>query len=263
MAKGSLQAVVVITGASSGIGRCLAIEWGKRGACVVISARSHEGLESVARDVRAAGGEAIVEPGDVTDEEQRRLLIDRALHDKGRIDVLVNNAGRGYYAGLRDLDIAEMERLFALNVLAPVRLTQLALEPLMRSQGAVVMISSIAGVVAVPHLGAYAASKFALEALSMSMRAELRASGVRVVVIRPGPVDTPFRGNSVAVGVPAGVRPAGSTVQAPEEIARQPVRAVERGRAVVETSAFVRLSSFASRVTPPLFRFVAARMAKT
>jgi short-subunit dehydrogenase len=254
---------VVITGASSGIGRSLAIGWAGRGAAVVLSGRSDAALEEVAREVKAAGGEGIVQAGDVTDEEQRRLLVDRAVRDTGRIDVLVNNAGRGYYAAFRDLDIDEMERLFRLNVLAPIRLTQLALEPLMRSQGAVVMLSSVAGVVAAPHLGAYAASKFALEALSISMRAELRASGVRVVVVRPGPVGTAFRKNSVAVGVPAGVRPAGATEQTPDEVARQTLRALDKGLAVIETSAFVRVASFTSRVAPPLFRLVAARMARS
>ena len=261
MREPTRKPTVIITGASSGIGKSLAIAWGKRGANVVLGGRNDEALEAVAREVRAAGGVGIVEAGDITDEEQRRLLIDRALHDTGRIDVLVNNAGRGYYAAFKDLDILEIESLFRLNVLAPVRLAQMALEPLMRSQGAVVMLSSVAGVVAAPHLGAYAASKFALEALSISMRAELRASGVRVVVVRPGPVSTAFRKNSVAVGVPAGVRPAGATEQTPDEIARQTLLAVDRSSPVIETSAFVRVASFTSRVAPSLFRMVAARMA--
>jgi short-subunit dehydrogenase len=254
--------VIVITGASSGIGRAIALEWARTGATILLSGRNREALENVAMAVRAAGGEPIVEPGDVTSEQQRKSLIDRALREKGRIDVLVNNAGRGFYASVKDIDVAEMERLFALNVIAPVRLAQLALEPLMRSQGSIVMLSSVAGVAASPHLGAYAASKFALEALSIALRAELRQSGVRVHVIRPGPVETPFRANSIAVGVPAGVRPAGSTAQTPELIARKTFRAVQKNHAVVETSMFVRVASFASRVTPPVFRIVAARMAR-
>jgi short-subunit dehydrogenase len=254
--------VVVITGASSGIGRALALEWAKGGASIVLSGRNRDALDNVANAVRAAGGEATVEAGDITDEEQRRRLIDRALHEKGRIDVLVNNAGRGFYAKIVDIDVSEMEKLFALNVIAPLRLAQLALEALMRSQGSIVMLSSVAGVVAAPHLGAYAASKFALEALSIALRAELRQSGVRVHVIRPGPVATPFRANSVAVGVPAGVRPAGSTLQTPEIIARKTVRAVKKNQAVIETSMFVRVASFASRVAPPVFRILAARMAR-
>jgi short-subunit dehydrogenase len=254
--------VVVITGASSGIGRALAIAWAARGATVVLSARGESALEAVAREVRDAGGQAIAVAGDVTDEAQRRRLIERALEETGRIDVLVNSAGRGFYAKVVDIDVLELDKLFALNVVAPVRLSQLALEALKRSQGAIVMLSSIAGVVSVPHLGAYAASKYALEALCIALRAELRQSGVRVHVIRPGPVETPFRANSVAIGVPAGVRPPGSNIQTAEQIARQTIRAVERNRAVIETSMFVRLASFASRVTPPIFRIVAARMAR-
>jgi short-subunit dehydrogenase len=263
--------IVVVTGASSGIGRAAAIAWGKRGATLVLSARGAEALETVAREVREAGGEAVVEAGDVTDAGHCARLVERATRsfgggDAGGIDVLVNNAGRGYYAAVRDVDPRELEALFALNVVAPLRLTQLALPALERSAAAaghatVVMVSSIAGVVAAPRMGAYAASKFALEALAIALRAECAASGVRVVVVRPGPVDTPFRARSITKGVGAGVRPPGAEVQSPEEIARQIVAAVDRGRAVVETSGFVRAAGALSRIAPGVYRRVAARMA--
>lgn len=256
------MAVVVITGASSGIGRAMAIAWAERGASLILSARNEVALARVARDVTAAGGEAFIEAGDVTNEAHRQRLITRALTEKGRLDVLVNNAGRGYYAPFRDIDVGELERLFALNVIAPVRLSQLALDPLTRSGGTVVMVSSVAGVVAAPRMGAYAASKFALEALSMAMRAELRSSGVRVLVIRPGPVQTPFRENSVTTNTTAGVRPPGAHVQTAEQVAKKTVRAVEKSRAVVETSMFVRVASLAARVAPGPFRLIAARMAR-
>jgi short-subunit dehydrogenase len=256
------MSVVVITGASSGIGRALALEWAKRKACVILSARNEVALASVAKEVRAAGGEAIVEAGDVTDDAHRVRLIERAVSEKGALDVLVNNAGRGYYARVRDCDMTELEDLFALNVIAPIRLAQLAMDHLATTRGTIVMMSSVAGVVAVPKLGAYAASKFALEAASMSLRSELAASGVRVCVVRPGPVDTPFRDNSVARNVEAGVRPAGSKIQTPDVVAKQTVRAVERGCAVVETTMFVKGASFLGRHAPGVFRRVGARMAK-
>jgi short-subunit dehydrogenase len=255
------MSVVAITGASSGIGRALALEWAKRGASLVLSARNEVALARVAREVTAAGGTAFVEAGDVTEDAHRVAIVERARKEKGRLDVLVNNAGRGYYATVRDVDTRELESLFALNVIAPIRLAQLAAEDLARTSGTIVMLSSVAGVVASPHMGAYAASKFALEALSMSLRAELRKSGVRVLVVRPGPVDTPFRANSIATNVEAGVRPAGSQAQTPEQVAAQTVRAVERGTAVLETSLFVRVASWASRVTPAAFRVISARMA--
>ena len=260
-AASSRGAMVAITGASSGIGRALALEWARRGASVVLSARNEGALKGVAKEVRDAGGEAFVEVGDVTREEDRVRIVERATREKGRLDVLVNNAGRGYYGTLRTIELAELEALFALNVLAPLRLAQLATGALEKTSGTIVMLSSIAGVVAAPRLGAYAASKFALEALSMSLRAELAKSGVKVLVIRPGPVDTPFRANSVTTDGQPGVRPPGAKVQTPEEVARMTVRAVERGAAVVETTAFVKVASMTARVAPAAFRVITRMMA--
>jgi short-subunit dehydrogenase len=253
--------VVVITGASSGIGRAAAIAWAKRGAKLVLSARGRDALYEVAREVIGVGGEAVVDPGDVTSEADRVRLIETALRSFGAIDVLVNNAGRGYYAPASEIDAEELAALFALNVIAPLRLAQLALPALARSRGTIVMVSSIAGVVVAPRMGAYAASKFALEAIAIALRAESAALGVRVVVVRPGPVDTPFRENSIAKGGEAGVRPPGAKVQAPEEVAAQMLRAVARGRAVVETTAFVRGAAVLARVAPAVYRRVAERMA--
>jgi short-subunit dehydrogenase len=253
--------VVAITGASSGIGRATALAWGARGARVVLSARNEAELANVAAEVRRAGGEAEIEAGDVTTEAHRRAIVARAERSFGGLDVLVNNAGRGYYAPARAIDAAELESLFALNVIAPLRLTQLALPLLERSRGAVVMLSSIAGVLVAPTMGAYAASKFALEALAMALRAEIASTGVRVVVVRPGPVDTPFRANAFARGAKAGVRPKAAGVQTPDDVARQIVRAVDKRQDVVETTLYVRGASMFARVLPPMFRAVTARMA--
>ncbi len=123
------------------------------------------------------------------------------------------------------------------------------------------MTSSVAGVVASPRMGAYAASKFALEALSMSLRAELVGTGVRVVVVRPGPVDTPFREHAVTTDGRAGVRPRGVEAQSPDDVADQTLRAIDRGQAVVETTRFVRLASAAARLAPGAFRWISAAMA--
>jgi short-subunit dehydrogenase len=254
--------VVVITGASTGIGRAIALNYAAIGARIAIQARDRVALEKVAREVMSAGGACIAEAGDVTNAEDCARLIDAAKKQFGRIDVLVNNAGRGYYAGVREIDLGELADLFALNVIAPLRLTQLALPDLEKSKGVVVMMSSIAGVAAVSKMGAYAATKFALEGLSMAMRTELVEKNVAVVVVRPGPVDTPFRDNSIAKGVEAGVRPTGSKIQTPEEVAELTVRAVRSRSSVLETSLFVNVGSFASRVLPPIFRIATARMAK-
>jgi short-subunit dehydrogenase len=237
---------VVVTGASSGIGRAIALACAKRGDTVFASARR---IESEHANITAV-------PSDVTREEDRVRLIETA----GDIDVLVNNAGRGYYATFDKIDALELEDLFRLNVIAPLRLTQLALPSLTRTKGVVVMMSSVAGVVASPKMGAYAASKFALEALAVALRAEVETSGVSVVVVRPGPVDTPFRENSIARDTTPGVRPPGSSKQSADDIAEYTLSAVARRRPVVETSAFVRVASFGARVVPPIFRAALRRM---
>jgi len=237
---------LVVTGASSGIGRAIALACARRGDTVFASARH---IESEHANIVAVAG-------DVTREEDRARLIETA----GEIDVLVNNAGRGYYAPFASIDASELEDLFRLNVIAPLRLTQLALPALRRSKGVVVMMSSVAGVVSSPKLGAYSASKFALEALAIALRAEVEADGIGVTVIRPGPVDTPFRANSVTKDTTPGVRPRGSSKQTAEDIAEYTLSAIARRKPVVETSAFVRVASFGARVVPPIFRAALKRM---
>src|SRR5260370_20086012 len=142
-----MSPTVVVTGASGGIGHALACAWARRGATVVLSGRDEAALTRVACEIDAKGGRAIVHPGDITREEERTRLVDRARTDTGRLDVLVNNAGRGYYGHFARIDLAEIEALFALNVFAPLRLAQLALDPLTRSSGTIVMVSSVAGVI--------------------------------------------------------------------------------------------------------------------
>jgi short-subunit dehydrogenase len=252
--------VVLISGASCGIGRALALAWAERGATLVLMARRARDLENVADEARtraarartgAANRRVYVCVGDVTIDADRRRFIDLALSETERIDVLVNNAGRGYYAATSDIDLAEFEDLFALNVVAPLALTQLAADPLARSGGSVVMISSITGVAATPKLGAYAASKSALEALSISMRAELAPRGVHLLVARPGPVETDFRIHAFRRNTSA---PAGDKRQSPEQVAELILRAVEAREPVVETTRLVQLASFAARVFPKALR---------
>ena len=255
------MATVIVTGASMGIGRALAIAWARRGATVVMSARGAEALRAVADEVAAAGGRAIVEPGDVTSAADRQRLVARAIDEGGSIDVLVNNAGRGFHSPVLEIDVDKMRALFELNVLAPIGLTQVAAPHLRRSRGTIVMMSSLAGVVAAPKFGAYAASKFALEAIAMALRSELAADGVRVVVIRPGPVHTPFRANAMKSAGSTGYDAPDPKSQSPEDVAALTLRAVDRGTSIVETTAYARIVSAAARVTPPLLRLGLRRLA--
>jgi short-subunit dehydrogenase len=254
------MSTVILTGASMGIGRALALAWADEKATLILSARGRDALTEVAAEVSARGGRAVVVPGDVTDEQHRVELVRRAV-DHGGVDVLVNNAGRGFYSPALRIDVDKMRELFELNVVAPLRLVQLAAPHLESSKGTVVMMSSVAGVVAAPRYAAYAASKFALEAISMALRSELAAVGVRVVVIRPGPVDTPFRANATRAEGLTGYDAPDPKAQAVDEVAQMIVRAVRRSTPVVETSAFVRVASATSRYAPWILRHALKRMA--
>jgi short-subunit dehydrogenase len=256
----AIMSTVVITGASMGIGRALALAWADEKATLVLSARGKDALDDVAGEVAARGARAVVVPGDVTDEAHRAEIIAHAV-DHGGVDVLVNNAGRGFYAPAMQIDVDKMRELFELNVIAPLRLVQLAGPHLERSRGTVVMMSSVAGIVAAPKYAAYAASKFALEAIAMSLRSELADKGVRVVVIRPGPVDTPFRATATRAEGQSGYDAPDPNAQSPDEVARKTVRAVLRGKPVVETSNFVRVASAGVRFAPSVLRRVLRRMA--
>jgi short-subunit dehydrogenase len=251
---------VVITGASMGIGRALALAWADEKATLVLSARGREALDAVASEVAARGARAVVVAGDVTEEAHRVALIRMAV-EHGGVDVLVNNAGRGFYSPALKVDVAKMRELFELNVVAPLRLVQLASEHLEAARGTVVMMSSVAGLVAAPRYAAYAASKFALEAIAMALRSELADVGVRVVVIRPGPVDTPFRANATRAEGVSGYDAPDPKAQDADVVARMTVRAVLRGTPVVETSKFVRVASATSRFAPAVLRHALRRMA--
>jgi len=258
----------VITGASAGIGLEVARAYAESGAALVLNARDAQKLTE-ARDSLVGSDPALearieLVAGDIIDESVQSALIERALVRFGRIDVLVNNAGRGYYARFTDIAASELRALFELNVVAPLALTQRAVPALVESRGTVVMVSSVAGIAAAPAMGAYAASKFALEALSGSLRAELASQHVAVVVVRPGPVATGFREHATASSAADALHtPTGEDDrQSPRDVARQIVRAVARRQPVLETSLYVRGASVLARTMPRVFRFVTKRMAK-
>lgn len=186
--------VVLVTGASSGFGRLAVLEAARRGHVVYAGVRDPSRLEPF-------GHERVhVVPLDVTRPDQRRAAVDRVVAEQGRIDALVNNAGVTLGGFLETVDEDELRALFETNVFAVFSLTRLVL-PVMRAQrdGAVVMVSSMSGRMAVPGLGAYGASKFALEGLAEAWRHELAPFGVRVALIEPGPYKTELLGRNRAM----------------------------------------------------------------
>jgi NAD(P)-dependent dehydrogenase (short-subunit alcohol dehydrogenase family) len=187
--------VVLVTGARSGFGKLAAVELARRGHTVYGGLRDPD----TAGPLMDAAQGLDVRPIalDVTDGDQRQAAVSSILDAHGRIDGLVNNAGIALGGFLEQIDDAGLRRLFEVNVFGVHALTQRVL-PAMRSQrsGSVVMVSSMSGRAAMPGLGAYAASKFALEGMSEAWRHELRPFGVRVVLIEPGPYKTDIFGRN-------------------------------------------------------------------
>jgi NAD(P)-dependent dehydrogenase (short-subunit alcohol dehydrogenase family) len=172
----------LITGATSGFGRTIAEAALERGDSVVATSRNIDGLQDLADHERV-----LVTRLDVTDAAQRQAAVAAALERFGRIDVLVNNAGRTQVGAVEETTDDELRFLFDLHFFAPAALTRLVL-PTMRAQGsgAIVQMSSVGGQVTAPGFGAYCATKFALEGLSQTLQAEVEPFGINVLIVEPG-----------------------------------------------------------------------------
>jgi NAD(P)-dependent dehydrogenase (short-subunit alcohol dehydrogenase family) len=200
---------VIVTGASTGIGRDLAISLAGRGARVALAARSGDMLFELGTRCADAGGEALVVTTDVTDPEACRALVEKTADRFGGIDCVVNNAGLALRARFEDItDLTLFERIMQVNYLGAVYVTHFALPHIKKSQGLFVAISSITGVVGVPTRTAYAASKHAMQGFFDSLRIELYGTGVDVLVVSPGFVMTGIRERALgADGNPLGKSP--------------------------------------------------------
>jgi short-subunit dehydrogenase len=181
---------VLITGASSGIGAALALEWARQGADVALAARRVDRLDALARDCQAVGARAVVIPCDVTRDGDCEQAVARTRSALGRIDVVVANAGFGVMGAFEKLALEDYRRQFETNVFGVLRTAHASLAELTATRGRLVVIGSVSGHVASPGASAYAMSKFAVRALSEALRAEWRGRGVSVTLITPGFVDS-------------------------------------------------------------------------
>ena len=186
--------VLLITGASSGIGLVTARAAAGRGASVVLVARNETALRAIVADIVAKGGKAVYAVADVGDEMQVRAAADTAITRYGRIDTWVNCAGVAIYAPLLDTPTDEHERLFRTNYFGVVNAARVAVPHLRQRGGALITVGSIVGDIASPIMGAYSASKHAVKGYVDSLRLELNAGGVPVAVtlIKPAGIDTPI-----------------------------------------------------------------------
>lgn len=260
--QGFRDHVVLLTGASEGIGRALALQLASVRARLVLAARNTARLEEVAALCRARGAEAIAVTTDVASEPQCRALVEAALERFGRLDVLVNNAGATMWstlAGLEDLDL--LERLMRVNYLGAAWITRHALPALIASRGRIVAISSVAGLTGVPTRTGYAASKHAMFGFFDSLRIELAATGVSVTVVAPDFVLSEIhRRASGPDGQPLGTSPMQEArIMSAEACARIVLDAAWRRRRLALTSWRSRALRWLRLVAPGTVDAMAAR----
>jgi short-subunit dehydrogenase len=180
--------VVLITGGSAGLGRALAKAFGEAQAKVVIVARDKERLEQAASELRSSGAEVLAIAADIQDDGDVARMMAETIARFGRLDALVNNAGRSSRGALLQTPLAEYRAQWELNFLALVRCTQAAAPHLLATRGHVINIGSLAAKSASRYIGPYATTKFPVAAFSQQLRLELADTGVHVLLVCPGPI---------------------------------------------------------------------------
>jgi short-subunit dehydrogenase len=256
---------VILTGASEGIGRALALALASRGARLSLAARDRERLETLAQECRARGAEARALPTDVTNSQDCEWLVNETVTAFGGIDVVIHNAGITMWSRFDELkDLSIFERLIEVNYLAPVRLTALALPHLKDSKGLLVAVASLAGLTGVPERSGYAASKHAMIGFFDSLRIELAGSGVDVSVIAPDFVVSEIHKRAIGPdGEPLGESPMmQSRIMTAEDCAARIVRAIGKRKRLVLMSARGRLGRWLKLLAPAVIDRIAAKAIK-
>ncbi len=186
--------VAIVTGGNAGIGEAVAKLFACEGAAVAITGRRNTELDRVVTDIVRDGGKALAIAGSVTDERHIRDVVGRTIRQFGQIDVLVNNAGIGGFGKrIHEIDDATWAQVLDVNLTGVFRMTRAVVpEMLKRGRGAIINISSIASLVGIPTLPAYAASKGALDALTRALAIDYAKDGIRCNVVNPGLIDTPM-----------------------------------------------------------------------
>ncbi|HEY8296812.1 MAG TPA: SDR family NAD(P)-dependent oxidoreductase [Candidatus Baltobacteraceae bacterium] len=227
IAPSSRKRTLVITGASSGIGRELALQGARLGFNVVANARRTARLEALAAEIRLAGGACAIVSGDVTQAATAKHIAETAQREFGGIDVLINNAGMGVAGNLLDQSEAAIDAQWQTHVAAPLRITRAAMPALRASGGQVFFVGSGLARVPAPGFGAYCAAKAAIRAVAIQLRRELRGSGVAVTYVDPGGVDTEF---SQAAGMERG---SNMMLAKPQDVAARILAAIRTRPATV------------------------------
>ena len=258
--------IVIVTGASSGIGRALVYEFAKRGAKVVMAARNAEELSRIEQDLSKQGVESLPVQTDVTLEGDCKRLIEKTIDRFGKLDVLVNNAGISMRAMFDELDLDVMHRVMNVNFWGTVNCTRYAIPYLLESKGSVAGIISVAGFLGLPGRTGYSASKFAVRGFLNTLRVENLKRGLHVLVAAPGFTASNIRKTALtAHGVQQGESPRKEDkMMTAERCAEIVVNGIaKRKREIVMTLVEGKLSVFLSKWWPSLLDKLAYRhMAK-
>ena len=251
--------IVLITGASSGIGAALARQLAREGARLVLMARRRERLESLCAELTAAGAQAVVHVGDVTKRADLDAAVALAVERYGRLDIAVANAGFGVVGPLEKLNVEDYRRQFETNVFAAIETSKACLAELKRSHGRLVLVGSVAGYISAPNASPYAMSKFAIRAFAEALLPELAPQGVSVTLISPGFVESEIRQVDNRGGWhPQAKDPLPSWLPMPAELAaKKIVSAVYRRRREAIITVHGKVLVWLSRFAPWVLRLAA------
>jgi short-subunit dehydrogenase len=247
------EQVVVVTGASSGIGRATALRFGHRGSSIVLAARNQEALAAVAAEIERAGGRAHVTATDVAEWEQVQRLAAEAVSRFGRIDTWVNNAAVSAYGTVAQMDVSEIQRIVQVNLMGQIHGMKAALEQMRRQgQGSIINVASALAERSVPLQAPYCATKHGVKGFSEALRLELKAEGlpINVVLVMPSSINTPlFRHARSKLGVkPMPIPP----IYEPRVVAETIVEMAERPQRQVVVGGSGKSMVVAQRLSPDL-----------
>jgi short-subunit dehydrogenase len=222
--------VVIVTGASSGIGEATAREFAENGSKVILAARSEEKLELIVKEIREKGGEASYIKTDVSKEEECRNLVEKTVEKYGTVHILINNAGLSMRASFDDVDLKVLQKLMNVNFWGTVYCTKYALPYIVANRGSIVGVSSVAGFHGLPGRTGYSASKFAVHGFLETIRIENLKKGLHVMVIAPGFTSSEIRKHALtADGTEQGNSPREEgKMMSPEYVAKWVLKGIRK-----------------------------------
>ncbi len=227
------QKVIIITGASSGIGKALAYEYASRGYAIVLAARNIEKLHEIQNDLLANEHQSLVVRTDVSQEKDCENLVQKTIETYGRIDILINNAGISMRAIFKDVDLSVLKKLMDVNFWGTVYCTKYSLPYLLKANGSVVGVLSIAGYLGLPARSGYSASKYAMRGFLDTLRVENLKTGLHVLVAAPGYTASNIRNTALTEhGMFQGESPRNEDkMMSAENVAKRIAKAVDRKQA--------------------------------